>query len=137
MAYITRLKQLSDAIDTSPANCIILSERCIYTDREIFAKMLFDSGKIEEINYSIYLKWFDFFIKDIKLSGIIYIKTSPEVCYQRVIKRSRKGEGIIPLEYLTSCHEYHEKWLTNKEFNVLTILDNNSDIVEFIKSVIR
>jgi hypothetical protein len=47
------------------------------------------------------------------------MNTEPEVCYERVIKRGRKGE-TIPLEYLQDCHKYHEEWLqreTNKIVN--------------------
>ena len=121
MAYITRLKQIKDCLNNSPDNCIILTERCIYTDREIFAKMLYNSGKIEDIEYYIYLKWFDEFIKDISITGIIYIKTIPETCLKRVNSRNRKGEESIPLDYLTECHNYHEQWLNNYS-NVL-ILD--------------
>ena len=49
MAYITRLS----LIRTAPEECIIFTERCVFTDREIFAKMLYDSGKIDHISYSI------------------------------------------------------------------------------------
>jgi hypothetical protein len=36
----------------------------MYTDREVFAKMLFDDEKIEQIEYNIYMKWFNEFIRD-------------------------------------------------------------------------
>ena len=47
-------------------NAIIICERSVFTDKEVFAKMLYDDGKIEEVNYQIYLKWFDEFINDIR-----------------------------------------------------------------------
>ncbi|GAH14460.1 unnamed protein product, partial [marine sediment metagenome] len=31
--------------------------------------MLYDEGKIEEVNYQIYLKWFNEFIEDIPITG--------------------------------------------------------------------
>ena len=147
MAYISRLSQLKKIINESPENSIIISERCLNTDREIFAKMLYDSGKIEEIEYSIYLRWFDEF--NIDITGIIYIKTTPEICLSRVNQRNRKGE-TIPLSYLTECHNYHENWLTNVKFNDcnvnfnVIILDGNEtnnvdkikDITDFIKNLI-
>ena len=58
MAYISRLSLIRKALATH-GDCIIITERSIYTDREIFAKMLHDSGKIEDIEYSIYLRWFN------------------------------------------------------------------------------
>jgi len=117
MAFITRVTRLRQAIEKNPDK-IIVTERSVFTDREIFAKMLHDAGKIEEIEYSIYLKWFDELVGSIKVDGIIYVKTEPDVCYSRVIKRARQGEHI-PLEYLQECHKYHEKWLSKSDVEVL------------------
>lgn len=111
MAYITRLSQLKKIIKEAPDFSIIITERCLYTDYNIFAKMLYDSKLIEEIEYSIYCKWFNEFI-DIDVSGFIYVKTTPETCLKRINLRNRKGEEISH-EYLLNCHNYHERWLEN------------------------
>jgi len=122
MAYISRLSLLRKAIQTDP-DAIIITERSVWTDRYIFAKMLYDDHKISHIDYSIYLKWFDEFINNIHLSGIIYVKTSPKICQERIIRRNRIGE-TIPLDYSINCHKYHEEWLENSKTPVLT-LDGN------------
>ena len=114
MAFITRIKQLKEAVlEYSGTGLIIITERCVFTDREIFEKMLFDSGKIEDIEYSIYLQWFDYFIKDVDICGIIYVKSDPETCFRRIGIRNRLGESI-PLDYLVSLDQYHDSWLLNK-----------------------
>jgi deoxycitidine kinase/deoxyguanosine kinase len=129
MAYISRLHILKTAIKKHP-HSIIITERSIFTDKEIFAKMLYDDNKIEQINYHIYLKWFDEFIKDVPLTGIIYIKTTPEKSLERVNIRAREGENI-PIEYLKKCHDYHENWINNINLPV-KILDGN---IEFINEI--
>ena len=98
MAYITRFVQLKEAINDT--DTIIITERCMYTDREIFAKMLYDSSLMEDIEYSIYLHWFDEFIKDIRIDGYVYVKTTPETCLNRIKSRDRKGEQSITIDYL-------------------------------------
>ena len=108
MAYISRLKSLRDVLDKNYD--VIITERSVLTDRNVFAKMLFDSEKLSKIEYSIYTKWFDEFLKDIPKQNIIYLKTKPKIAHQRVINRARNGEDI-PLDYLEKCHEYHQKWL--------------------------
>ena len=110
MAYISRLAILKKTIEENPGS-IIISERCLYTDREVFAKMLFDDKKIELINYKIYLKWFDTFALEFPINKVIYVKTSPKLCFDRINKRSRTGENNIPLEYLENCHKYHNNML--------------------------
>jgi len=126
MAFISRLSQLKTTIKENP-NCIIITERSVYTDKYIFAKMLYDDGLIDEIEYQIYNKWFDELLKDvISLNGIIYLKTTPEIAHERTQNRNRKGEENISLDYLKACNSYHEKWISNFE-NVL-ILDGDINI---------
>jgi deoxyguanosine kinase len=139
MAYVSRLKVLRDTLktiktDTEDKNIIIITERSLYTDKMVFAKMLYDSKKIEHVNYKIYLNWFDTFSDEFPVNKVVYVKTSPNKCYQRIVKRSRTGEENIPLEYLTSCSNYHDNMLDkeNQECVCLDqlILDGNVDIYE-------
>ena len=127
MAYITRIHQLKEILKKN-SNTIIICERSVFTDKEIFAKMLHDDEKIEEVEYNIYCKWFYEFVKDIPVAGLIYVKTNPGKCEKRVIHRNRKGESI-PLTYLENCHLYHENWLNNEKLPVLS-LDGNNDFID-------
>lgn len=131
MAYISRLNVLRDILKSLEPNkkYIIISERCLYTDKLVFAKMLFESGKMEDINYKIYLNWFDSFSEEFPIHKIIYVKTLPEICHKRINIRSRDGEENIPLTYLESCHKYHEDMLQNNNIcHDKLILDGNVDI---------
>ena len=122
MAYISRLSLLKKAI--SENYDIIITERSIFTDSNVFAKMLYDNGTIEDVEYSIYKKWFEEFLTELPEINIIYIKTNPKIAHERIKKRERVGE-VIPLEYLENCHEYHENWLDidNKKM----VIDANID----------
>jgi len=132
MAYISRLVALKEAVEKNPA--IIITERSLYTDRMVFAKMLYDAGKIEFINYRIYLKWFDSFAKEFPVHKVIYVKASPSICHFRIKMRSRIGESVIPLDYLESCNTYHEEMLDKKAPDCVChnqlILDGSLDIHE-------
>jgi deoxyadenosine/deoxycytidine kinase len=150
MAYISRLKLLKEAVKSVKdkmqkiyeihENCsvklktIIITERSLYTDKMVFAKMLYDSGKIESINYQIYLNWFNTFADEFKVNKIIYVNANPDICYERVGKRNRDGEDKIPLEYLNKCHSYHnnmlDKSLPECVCDSQLVLDGNIDICE-------
>lgn len=139
MAYVSRLKVLRDTLktiknDSHNKNIVIITERSLYTDKMVFAKMLYDSKKIEHVNYQIYLNWFDTFSDEFPVHKVVYVKTSPEKCYERIVKRSRTGEENIPLDYLTSCSNYHDNML-NKDNNDCVcynqlVLNGNLDIYE-------
>ena len=138
MAYVSRIKVLRDTLKEKTKkdnNCyIIITERSLYTDKMVFAKMLYDTGKIEDVNYQIYLNWFDTFSGEFPVHKVIYVKATPEKCYERITKRSREGEENIPLEYLTACSLYHDnmldKSINNCVCNEQLILDGNIDIYE-------
>jgi deoxyadenosine/deoxycytidine kinase len=133
MAYISRLALLKEAIRNNPEpDTIIITERCLYTDKYVFAKMLFDSGKIEDVCFQIYNKWFDTFACDLPITGVIYVKTNPDICNKRIILRSRTGESSIPLSYLENCHTYHNNMILvikeEKNANKFLELNGNIDI---------
>ena len=148
MAYISRLTILRETvrdimnkvqIHRDPNNpidkkdkYIIITERSLYTDKFVFAKMLYDQGKIEDVMYQIYLNWFDEFAKDFPVNDIIYVNTDPTKCYERIHKRARIGEEVIPLAYLTACHDYHNAFLDETTGIKATqlVLDGNLDIFQ-------
>jgi deoxyadenosine/deoxycytidine kinase len=142
MAYVSRIKVLRDTLkektkqqdNQEKKQYIIITERSLYTDKMVFAKMLYDSGKIEDVNYQIYLNWFDTFSGEFPVHKVIYVKAAPEKCYQRIAKRSREGEENIPLEYLTACSLYHDNMLDKTIDSCVCheqlILDGNIDIYE-------
>ena len=134
MAYISRLNKLKTTINNIPSEdrkkSIIITERSLATDKHVFAKMLFDDNKMEKIQYDIYNKWFDSFNKETEIDKIIYIHSMPTTCHQRVILRDRDGENNIPLDYLSSCHEYHEKMIKIEKGKgkEILMLDGNKNI---------
>ena len=132
MAYISRLSMLKKAIEHCLNNNIniIICERSLQTDKNVFCKMLHSTKKIKDINYIIYLKWFDEFINEIPPIYFIYIKTDPTIANARVIQRNRKGENIS-IDYLKMCNDYHNVWLENPNNNSVIIDGNGKSIDTF------
>ena len=136
MAYVSRLKVLRDVLKANQKTdkkTIIITERSLYTDKLVFAKMLYDSGKIEDVNYQIYLNWFDAFSDEFPVHKTIYVKTTSDNCHNRIVKRSREGENI-PLAYLENCNLYHDnmidEFMKNNICQDQLILNGNVDIYE-------
>lgn len=116
----------SQAIKYSQKNCVVIMERSSFSALEIFCKHLsseiFDPVEttiIEKIKLKI-----PKILENYKNNLVIYIKTAPDICMERMIDRSRKEEiGKIDLVYLQKLHELHEKSLNLKRnnCNLLTI----------------
>ena len=133
MAYISRLSMLKKCIEENP-NSIIITERCLNTDKYVFAKMLYDDNKIEDVEYQIYLNWFDNFSYLEHSQKVVYLKTDSNICAQRINKRNRLGENNIQFDYLENCEKYHENML-NEINNEKLIIDTNID-TEINKDII-
>jgi deoxyadenosine/deoxycytidine kinase len=96
-------------------NETIIMERSIYTDRNCFTELQVECGNMTKMEHETYLAWYNLmeikFRDEIKADYIIYLRTTPEICYDRIKKRSRNGESSISMEYLQALHDKHEKWL--------------------------
>tara|TARA_B100001093_G_C26591768_1_gene911825 strand:+ start:194 stop:925 length:732 start_codon:yes stop_codon:yes gene_type:complete len=139
-AFITRAK---DILEHSDKKLIIL-ERSVLTDRNVFAKLLFKDKKISTMEWKLYNEWFDWLTSSFSIlpTKVIYLKASPEVSFSRIQKRSRKEESSIPYNYIERVSNAHDEWLYNHQD--LTILDADKEFekdenrkFELIKTIFR
>ena len=54
--------------------------------------------------------------------GYVYLRSNPEICFNRIKKRGREAEKNIKLEYIKRIHELHEK-------NYEEAVRNNKNII--------
>jgi deoxyadenosine/deoxycytidine kinase len=125
-AFLTRAKLLKE----KQKKPLRFMERCIMTDKHVFAKALYETNIMSELEWKMYNDWSEWIYNDIiqsngEPSGYIYIRCDPEISYERLKIRSRSEEDTVPLEYLQLLHKYHDEWLLNDK-NVL-VIDVNKD----------
>lgn len=134
VAFMTRVRAITKAINDWKKECkinpemakhnIFVTERCVDTDFNVFAKMLHEDGSIDKMEWDIYRQWYRFLSVDTKVAGLVYVNCEPEKCKSRIGIRNRMGEDTIPLEYLQQLHRYHEDWIGNTSIPVLRINSN-------------
>jgi len=110
MAYITFHQRLVDAIKDADENTVIICERSMESSCAIFAKMLRESGIIDEVNFHILLMFYEK-MELIPVDAIIYLDTDVKTNIERIKKRARPGEENITLDYLENCRKKHEDWI--------------------------
>lgn len=134
-AFITRVlaQKENAARNTLPLQIL---ERSVYSDRYCFAKNLYELGSMTELEWKLYQEWFGWFVESMstKPDGFIYLRTDPEICYERLQKRSRAEENTVSLDYIKYLHDKHEEWLVHKrgltpalEQTPVLILDCNDE----------
>ena len=77
MAYISRLAKIKTALRGDYD--VIIMERSLETDRHVFAQMLRDSGHMTQIEFTIYMRWYEHFVSEIPEAHVVYLRTEPEV----------------------------------------------------------
>jgi deoxyadenosine/deoxycytidine kinase len=115
-AFITRIFALEQALKKDYDTCHVL-ERSIYSDRYCFAKNCYEQGIMSRLEWQLYQEWFAW-LTDHRMSlpiGFIYLRATPDICYQRLIKRGRLEESPVSVDYLEQLHEKHDAWLLKKK----------------------
>jgi deoxyadenosine/deoxycytidine kinase len=131
-AFTSRLKNIVDQISLIKdhnKNCRIhiIAERSLRTDR-LFFNNLYENNVITQVEWDIYNNFFNLICNEIvkKEDIMIYLRVSPEKCYERTQKRDRKEEKNnqedgengdkktgVSLDYLKELYEQHEIMVNN------------------------
>lgn len=111
---VTQIQQLNQAYADSQA--IKLFERSVYAGRYCFAPNLYEMGFLNDLEWGVYQKMWEFDTRDVILpSGFIYLRVPAETCLQRIQKRKRFEERSISLEYIRNLEKKHDDWLLDKK----------------------
>lgn len=93
-----------------------LMERSLFSARHCFVENLYRTKQLQPIEYHILDRWYRTLVSDVTVDLIIYLRTDPEVVYDRIRARARPEESRLTREYLKALHELHEAWLVRHEF---------------------
>lgn len=112
MAFTTRAKTWSEILEKVQGDRVVL-ERSIYTDRNVFAKNLYSGGAMNDSEWQVYQQLWEFLASNYceKPQKIIYLRTPAELCLERIKKRGRSEEQLMPLDYLKNLEDLHDEWL--------------------------
>lgn len=118
VAFTTRFNLIRTAlgmIDTliePDAKVHIISERSLSTDR-LFFNNLYESNMVRKYQYDIYNDFYDMICESVlpKEDIMIYLDTSVERCYERILERGRKEEEDLPYSYLESLDRTHKSMI--------------------------
>jgi len=108
-------------------------ERSITAARKVFIENLRPQLTVGEVE--ILDAWYNLLVSrpefDTKVDLIIYLRTSPQVAYERMKSRARSEEASLPLQHFKRLHKLHEDWLMGESENTrppVIVIDANEDI---------
>lgn len=108
-----------------------IQDRSIYEDCHIFARNLYESGKMEERDYRNYLDLYSEMVKLLPPPDLmIYLKKSVSKLVEQISKRDRDFERNIPKDYLQCLNGYYDEWIGGYSAGKLLVID--SDELDFV-----
>ncbi|MEC7850567.1 MAG: deoxynucleoside kinase [Bacteroidota bacterium] len=125
----------------SESNNVVIQDRSIYEDYEVFTKTLFDSGVLMEREFNNYKRLYNTILKYINEPDLlIYLRNlNIDKIISNIDKRSRKFEKSIDKEYLKKLNIYYENWIKkHPQEKILTIDLSEDDFIEdpkFLKKI--
>lgn len=138
-AILTRALALQKVLqDPDRKTNVIIMERSLETDSNVFAKMLEESGDLDHsLESSLYKNWYSFVRQSLPpTTAHIWVNLPPEVCLQRTRGRGREGEDDIPLSYFEALHKAHERWLSGASapaYEVTTFEEAEKSILTLVR----
>ena len=98
-----------------------VQDRTIYED-SVFARMLCDSGYMEEREYKTYVELFQNMSNFMKKPNIIvHLDLTPEESLRRIQLRNRQCEQSISLEYLNALYKAYE-YFVNEIAKIIPVI---------------
>jgi deoxyadenosine/deoxycytidine kinase len=129
---LTRVQQIAKSViharakaAASGRNVVVLTERCSWSDYEIFGRPMRDLGILSDAEWFTYTAWFKAVtdvgggptvgesVRGIRPTGLVYLRCSAEKCIDRITERARSGEQDIDVAYVRRLHVAHETYVAS------------------------
>jgi deoxyadenosine/deoxycytidine kinase len=108
-----------------------ISDRSIYEDAHIFARVLHHLGNLRERDFYAYRSVFELVVAGLPRPDLLlYLKAPVPVLLERIHRRGRDIEQGITADYLTLLETFYEEWMAGFDLcPVLAIPTENLDFV--------
>lgn len=113
------------------SNESVIQDRSIYEDAEIFARNLYEIGKMERRDYENYVSLFHVMMEYLKPPDLmIYLRSSVTTLVKQIARRGRSFEQGIQQSYLEQLNRLYEDWITHYDRGPLLVVE--SDEMDFV-----
>lgn len=109
----------------------VILDRVIYEDAEIFARTLFELGKMDERDYRTYVALYGVMTDYLRPPDLlVYLKASVPTLQRQIAARGRDMEQGIQRDYLERLNARYEEWIGGYTAGkVLTVEVDSTDFV--------
>ena len=114
---------------------VVVLDRSIYEDAEIFATALHDMGKFTGRDWETYWSFYEIILNAIRPPDLmIYLRCSMRTLRKRIRLRGRAMEQDIPFAYLKRLQELYDRWLESFQYGEVLILE--TDKLDYVNDMV-
>jgi deoxyadenosine/deoxycytidine kinase len=131
MFFLTRRLHAHHQLLLRPG--VVVQDRSVYEDAEIFARNLHLQGRMSERDYATYSDMYDvlkLFLPPPHL--VVYLQASVDTLLKRIALRGREYEKNIAPAYLEELNALYQEWIAN--FKLAPVLTVPADRLDFVQA---
>jgi len=131
--FLSHKFRIHQDLDETPG--VVVQDRTIFEDAEIFARALYEAGHMNERDYSTYRELYRSICRSLQPPDLmIYLRSSIRTLRRRIKIRGRAMEQDIPVGYLTRLQTLYAEWIGNYESGELLTLE--TDRLDYITDLV-
>lgn len=105
----------------------VIQDRSIYEDAEIFARNLYEIGKMDQRDYDNYVALYEVMTGYLKSPDLmIYLRASVDTLVHQIARRGRSFEQSIERGYLEQLNKHYESWIARYTKGPLLVIQNDN-----------
>ncbi|MDY0059099.1 MAG: deoxynucleoside kinase [Myxococcota bacterium] len=114
----------------------VVQDRTLYEDAEVFEKNLYKMGYLDEREHKVYRALYESIAPRIRPPDLmLYLKCPVRGIRQRIKKRGRPEELVVPADYLRRLNDLYEAWFEHYDLSPVVVIDTSkldylSDLVD-------
>lgn len=109
----------------------VILDRAIYEDAEIFARNLYEIGKMERRDYENYVALYQVMTEYLRPPDLlIYLRAGVDTLAKQISLRGRDFEQSIGRDYLEQLNAHYESWIQRYRLGPLLVVE--SDRLDFV-----
>ena len=114
---------------------VVVLDRTIYEDAEIFATALRDMRKFTGRDWETYWNFYQTILDSIRPPDLmIYLRCSMRTLRNRIRQRGRAMEKDIPLSYLKRLDNLYDEWISGYQLSEMLVLE--TDKLDYIHDMV-
>lgn len=127
--FLTHRVRSHHALRNDPGS--VVQDRSVYEDGAVFARNLYESGRMSERDWRLYKGLYDTMVELLpKPDLVVYIRASVSTLQGRIAQRGREFESNIDPSYLEQLNRFYEEWIV--AFRIAPILIIPGDDVDYV-----